>query len=534
MFQLLIKNTNIIDGSGSKAYVGSIGIYDGKIHLLPANTAKEAEQVIDGTGLYTCPGFIDAHSHGDISFGKKFASLAKISQGITTQVAGMCSFSLFPVSNKYWKLWRENCGLFLAEKDFPEEMPTFLTPEIYFDYACSQKVPENIRILVGSGALRCSTMGDEDREPTRPELENMKSMLREAMEAGAGGMSTGLIYIPSIYQAPPEITELAQIVADYNGVYATHMRDESVKSIPAIKEALAVAKVTGVRLEISHHKLQGRACWGQSKETINLMKTANEHGIYVGCDQYPYTACMSLLSDCCPPKYYSQGLAGIIPLLKNPTTREIIHKEMTDPNPSYENMYLEANGWNGVYVTFSENLPEAENKTIAQYAKEKGIDPFDAYCNIMIANNAVAGAIYYTMCEEDLDRIIQYENTLVCTDGLLRSRYDKSHPRAFGSFPHAIRVFVKEKHLFTLEKMIQKMTSLTAERYFIENKGLIKDGYDADLLIFDYDKLTDKATYDNPTLLCEGFHQVIVSGEIVYKDQKLTGKTPGKVLKYKG
>ena len=533
MFDVLIKNSKIIDGSGEKSFFGSIGIADGKIHLLPAHTDAEALREIDASGLCTCPGFIDAHSHGDISLGKDFASLSKISQGITTQVAGMCSFSLFPVSDAYWKLWRENCGLFLAEEDFPEEMPSFTTPEAYFEYACSLKIPENIRILVGTGALRCSVMGDEDRAPTRAELETMKSMLREAMEAGAGGMSTGLIYIPSIYEAPPEITELAQIVADYGGVYATHMRDESVKSIPAIKEAIAVAKATGVRLQISHHKLQGKACWGQSEQTIALMEEANEEGIYVGCDQYPYTACMSLLSDCCAPKYYTQGLSGVVKYLQDPAAREIIRKEMSDPNPSYENMCLEAGGWDGVYITFSAKLPEAENKTVSQFAKERGLDPFDAFCEIMIANQGLAGAIYHTMCEEDVDRIVQYDKTLVCTDGLLRSRFDKTHPRAFGSFPHAIRTFVKEKKLMSLEKMIQKMTSLTAERYFIQNKGLIKEGYDADLLIFDYDALTDNATYENPTRLCEGFKEILVAGQTVYKDQKLTGAVPGKVLKYR-
>jgi N-acyl-D-amino-acid deacylase len=533
MLDLLIKNTWIIDGSGDSGFLGSVGSEDGLIHLLQADTNADAKRVIDGTGLYTCPGFIDAHSHGDISLGKDFASLCKVSQGITTQVAGMCSYSLFPVSSSYWKLWRENCSLFLAQSDFPEEMPSFTSAETYFSYAESLKIPENIRILAGSGALRCCVMGDDNREPTRAELENMKSLLREAMQAGAGGMSTGLVYIPSTYEKPREITELAQIVAEYGGVYDTHMRDESIRSIDAVKEAIDVARETGVRLVISHHKLQGKACWGQSKETIQMMEEANEEGLEVGCDQYPYTSCMSLLSDCCPPWYYSEGLSGIVKYLEDPISRNQIQREMEDPTTPYENYYINAGGWDGIFVTSSENLPQAAKKTIAQYAKEIDADPFEAYCRIMIANQGVGGAIYHTMCDEDLLRIIQYKNTAVCTDGLLRSRYAMSHPRAFGSFPRAIRVFVKEHHLFSLEEMIRKMTSLTADRYHIKNKGRVQNGYDADLLVFDYKKLTDKATYSDPTVLSEGFRTIINGGQVIYEEQRLTGAAPGKVLRYK-
>ena len=534
MLDLLIRNTTVIDGSGNKAYRGSIGSEKGKIKILSADTTAVAEQTIDGTGLYTCPGFIDSHSHGDISLGREYSSLSKISQGITTQVTGMCGFSLFPVAEKYWELWRENCGLFLSQNDFPKEMPTFTSAEKYFSYADSLSIPENVRILVGLGAMHCSIMGDENREPTKQELETMKSLMREAMEAGAGGLSTGLVYVPCIYEQPPAILEMAKIVAAYNGVYATHIRDESTKSIAALQEAIDIAGKTGVRVIISHHKLQGKSCWGWSKDTLELIEKANTEGLSISCDQYPYTACMSFITDCCPPWYYSNGLSGIIEYLQDPVKREKIHQEMNDPKTPYENFYLNAGGWDGVFITASEHLPAAEGKSITQFAKEQGIDPFDAYCQIMIANHAVGSAIYHTMCDEDLVRIMQHKNTGIGSDGLLRSRYDKAHPRAFGTFPHAIREFVKKRQLFSMEEMIRKMTSFTAERYHIDNKGLIQDGYDADLLVFDYEQLQDKATYTEPTLLSEGFKQVIVNGEIVYENQELTGAMPGKVLRYKG
>ena len=530
MYDLIIKDTTIIDGSGEPGFKGSIGIKEGKITLLPVDTEDRAEKIIDGKGLITCPGFIDSHSHGDMILGTHFGSLAKINQGITTQVTGMCSYSLFPVSEKYCKTWIDNCYLTLPETGAPEEMGTFTSASNYFNYAQKLAIPENVRPLVGSGALRCAVMGDEGREPTSTELMEMKALLKEAMEAGAAGMSTGLIYLPSTYELPAEITELAKIVASYGGVYTTHIRNESTKSIDAIKEAIEVARETGVRLIISHHKLQGKACWGMSKETIELMEEANEEGLDVSCDQYPYTACMSLLADCCPSKYYSEGLSGIVNYLENPITREKIHQEMMDEHTDYENYYINSGGWSGIYIASSYRLPEAANKTIQDYADETGMDPFDAYCKIMIANDGAVGAIYYTMCDEDLTRIIKYKNTAVCTDGLLKSGHDMTHPRAYASFPHAIRVFVKEKQLFSLEEMIRKMTSFTADRYYMKTKGLIKNGYDADILIFDYDKLTDKASYGEPTLLCEGFKAVIVGGKIVYENQHLTGENPGRIL----
>lgn len=203
MYDLIIKDTTIIDGSGAPRFIGSVGVLEGKIKLLPADTEEKARKVIDGKGLYTTPGFIDSHSHGDMILGLDFASLAKINQGITTQVTGMCSFSMFPIRKKYEKIWEENCYLELPEIGAPKEMPTFTTAKAYFKYVKSLKIPENLRPLVGSGALRCAVMGDENREPTKAELEDMKAMLREAMEAGAVGMSTGLIYIPSVYE--PEV-----------------------------------------------------------------------------------------------------------------------------------------------------------------------------------------------------------------------------------------------------------------------------------------------------------------------------------------
>ncbi len=261
-----------------------------------------------------------------------------------------------------------------------------------------------------------------------------------------------------------------------------------------------------------------------------MIEKANAEGISVNCDQYPYLASQTQLSVSAPPWYYDHGMSGMVEYLKDPVMRKKIEKEMNDPETDYDNFYLNSGGWDGVLISVSRNMPEIEGMTIGEYAKKNGMDPFDVFCEVMIKNEGVATAIYFAMCEEDLFRIICNDHVVVGTDGILRAANDKPHPRAFGTFPHAIRVFVKENNLMPLEKMIWKMTGLTAKVDKIPDRGVIKDGNYADLLLFDYDKLTDKADFLNPTELCEGFEAIFVNGKLTYKDQKLTDARAGRML----
>lgn len=530
MYDLLIKNTTIIDGSGAPAFAGSVAAKDGKLTLLPADTEVSAKTVIDAEGKYTCPGFIDPHSHGDVPLGTTYTSLSKISQGITTHMGGMCGSSMFPVNPKNLHLLQESLGILVNE--FPEEMPTFTTCENYFRYTDTLKRPENIQILVGHVSLRVAVMGYDDREPTPTELEQMKALLREGMEHGAAGLSTGLVYVPSTYSKEEELVELCKVVAEYGGLYTTHMRNESSESVRSVQEAISVARKAGVRLIISHHKIQGHANWGMSKDTLKLIHDAIAEGVDVSCDQYPYTASMTHLSVCVPPKYYTNGLSAMLDYLRDPVTREQIRREMNDPSTPYENYYLNSGGFDGVFVSVSPAYPEAEGKRIGELAREKGQDPFDTFCDIMFANNGVVTAIYFTMSEEDVFRIIRDENVIVGTDAIVKSLEDKAHPRAFGTFPRAIRYFVKENKLMSLEAMIHKMTSLTAEKINLKSKGLLMDGYDADLVIFDYETIYDTADYVHSNALADGIDYVIVAGEVVYHDKQLTGACPGKTIRY--
>ena len=531
MFHTLIKGATIVDGTGAPEFQGDIGIQDGKLHVLEANSNAPAEKVIDATGLHVAPGFIDAHAHGDTTFGQDYSYTSKISQGITTQVTSHCGQSMFPVNPKTLPLLQKEMRV--QTDFFPNEMETFTSCSNFMKYAESVNQPVNTVFMVGHLTLRCAVMGFDNRQPTYEEMELMKSYMREAMENGAAGLSTGLIYVPSCYASEDELVELCKIVAEYDGIYTTHMRNESTKCYEAVKEAISIAKKSGVRLQISHLKIAGVQKWGDSIRVLDLIHRAKEEGIRITADQYPYLASATRLYSCVPPQYFAKGVDYFIEQLNDLQFREKIRKEMCDPATPYDNYYLNAGGWKGVFVSNATETPEAEGKTIAEYAAEKGVDGFDVFWDLLIANKGNVPCIYFCMSEEDVFRIIQDENVVVGTDGIAKSFTDLTHPRAFGTFPRAINYYVKENHILTLPEVIKKMTSKTAEIYQLTGKGVIADGYDADLVLFDFDKIKDTADFLHPVSKAEGIEYVISDGKIVYKNKELTGEMPGKVIRFK-
>ena len=527
MYDLIIKNAKIIDGTGADEFKGAVGVIDGKLKFV--NGDEEASQVIDAEGLYLTPGFIDAHSHGDQVLGQYPGMLAKINQGITTEIAGQCGGSMFPVTDEHIDL--EKGLLAIGTLTFPDEMSEWKTAKEYFEYA--RKTPKigNMKILIGHSTLRAAVMGYADRKPTAEEMAEMKRQVKIAMECGAAGLSSGLIYAPGCYADIDELAELASVVKEYGGFYATHMRSESVGVVEAVKEAIEIGRRAGVPVWISHHKVAGRPYWGAAKETTRLIDEANASGMKVTADQYPYEANMTDLNICIPPKYFvKNGVDGMVEALKNPETRAKIREEMQDVNCGYDNFYLNAGGFDNIFIAGCPEVKEADGKFVSEYAKEVGKDPFDAYFDLLIANGGKANGIYFTMGEEDMVRIISNPNVCVGTDGTCRTLDEKTHPRTFAAFPKAIRYYHKEKQLFTLPEMIHKITGFVAERAGLEGKGVIKDGNDADLVIFDYDKLNDTPTYSDPVQMCDGIEYVIVGGKIVYHDKKTTGEYPGKIL----
>ena len=350
------------------------------------------------------------------------------------------------------------------------------------------------------------------------------------MENGALGMSSGLIYTPSAYAESEELIELAKVVAEYDGLYATHMRNESYDVVNSVKEAIEIGRQSGVRVSISHHKICGKPNWGLSQETLKLVQDAIAEGILITLDQYPYTASMTHLNACIPPWYFTEGIPAMAEKLKDPDIRKKLKAEIEDPKTPFDNYVQNCGGYAGVFISSCPVTHEAEGMFLSDYAAQKGIDPFDALCDLLVINGGVGTAIYHCMSEEDLNRIFTFPHTVVGTDGICRAMEEKAHPRSFGTFVRAICHFHKEKNLMALEDVIRKMTSLPASRAMLSNKGILAEGYDADINIFDLEQLEDTPNYVYSNQVCKGMETVIVNGAVVYENGSLTGQHGGKIL----
>ncbi|MBQ6663909.1 MAG: D-aminoacylase [Firmicutes bacterium] len=524
--EILIKNARIIDGTGKPAYRGDVGIENGKIILDCAG--KTAEQTIDAEGLYVSPGFIDCHSHGDGVYGKDYGQLCKINQGITTEMCGQCGSTFYPVNPQTLPKLKELLSVICP--DFPEEMVTWKDYKTYKEYLKDVPLVANTGLFTGHSALRTAVLGFENRKATPEELEQMKALLKEAMEEGSFGMTTGLVYAPGAYSDTEELVELAKVMAPYDGIYATHLRNEAEYVVEAVREALEIGRRAGVRVQISHHKAYGKRNWGLSKETLALVEEAIANGQKVTLDQYPYEASMTHFNVLLPVDFFAGGFSQAVATLVDPAVRETLKERLLDEDAGFDNYYQNCGGFGGVFAAVLPKTPEYNGMFVSEIAEKLGKDPFETYFDLVLANNGEGTGIFFSMCEEDMVRIIQDPNTCVGTDGIVKAMTEAGHPRGWATFPHAICYYHKKLGLFTLEEIIHKMTGLPAERFMLDGKGLIEEGKDADLVIFDYEKLADMATYADSNRLTEGIEYVIVNGQIVYKDKQLTGVYPGELI----
>ena len=526
MYDILFQNISVIDGTGAPAYVGSVAVKDGKIIMNPQGGAAE---VVDGAGLTLCPGFIDCHSHGDLILGTESGRVCKTTQGITTELGGQCGESLFPIS-PLPERQKMLADLVSISVDKLPDISQFPTLEAHLRWAERQNVSCNYTLLTGHANLRIAAMGFDNRKPTAGEMDHMKAMLREAMDHGSMGLSSGLIYSPSCYADEDELVELCKVVAEYGGYYATHMRNEAASVLDSVREAIAVAEKAGCRLDISHHKICGKDNWGLSKETLKLVHQARERGVDVTLDVYPYTASMTTINVCLPAHFFANGPEKMKVLLRDPAVRRELQAEME----VMDGRWRHCGGASGILMASAPATPDACGMTIADYAAKIGKDPTETFFDIITENGHAASGIFFSMCEEDLQRIVLDENAVIGTDGVVPNLTSPTHPRGMGSFPKAIRYFVREQKLLTLEEMIRKMTSLPAQRFRLPDKGVIAEGYDADLLVIKADEITDRATYTNGLAISDGIERVLVNGVTVYKDKQMTGLSAGRFIPNRG
>ena len=493
MYDILIQNGRVIDGTGSPALTAQVAVRDGKIVKIARKISGEAKTVIDATGKVITPGFIESHSHSDKQFFTCPLQTEKVEQGITTSVAGQCGSSV--------------CG---------KDAAAFL------DDARGVKLGANMALLIGHGTLRRAVMGTENREPTQQELDRMKQMLRDAMEHGALGVSFGLIYTPGCYAKTQELVEIAKVAGQYQGIAAIHLRSESTELARAVREFIEIVRQSGVRGVVSHHKASGlQENWGKVHNTMRMIDQANEEGLEIYMDVYPYTASSSGFSTGFIPRAWCAG--GVDALLKRAEDPDQVAQIRKEFYAKYPDM-------NWIMVTSSPGAPEYSGLRVGQIAALRNQDEFSAAMDVVRISRDAASCCFFSACEEDLQAVIAHPRAMICTDSGVNIQSASYHPRVRGSFPRAIGRYVREKGIVSLPEMIRKMTAMPAAVYGFSSKGLVREGFDGDLCIFDPATILDRTDYQDPSRHCEGLDYVIVGGKIAAVNAVATGELGGTML----
>jgi len=532
MFDVLIKSGFIIDGTGNPWFKADVGIEAGKIKRIGKLSGERANRIIDAHNLAVSPGFIDIHNHGDYSILKFPTADNLIMQGVTTAVVGNCGTSPAPVSIVSLDLLKESMG-YRFELDWDwRSFGEFLRRIEQNGTAI------NIAPLVGHGSIRAAVMGMEDREPTNKELQEMKQLLAQSLKDGAFGMSTGLIYPPGVYAKTPELIELAKVVAEYGGIYASHVRGEADTLVEAVEEAIKIAEEAGLPVELSHHKAMGRKNWGKVSETLDLMEKARERGVEVTCDVYPYTAGSTNLTALLPPWVLVGGAKEMVKRLKDPETREHIREDMEKGRSSWDSVWCNIPkeiGWENIVISLSTKNKDLENRNLAEIAQSRNEDPYETLFNLLIEEAGQTETILFQMSEEDVSTVVLHRLSMICSDGFIQNinSAGKPHPRTYGAFARIFAQYVR-KGALTLEEAVRKMTSMPACKVGLLDRGLIREGMWADIVIFDPQKIIDRATYADPQQYPLGVNYVLVNGKVVVEEGKHSGTLPGKVLRKVG
>lgn len=519
-FDLIIKNGRIIDGSGNPWYHSDVGITNDRIKTIDYLENEGASRVIDAEGMIVAPGFIDIHSHSDYPILIEPEGHSKIRQGVTTEVIGNCGSSAAPM-NQDLREYREKYNKSQLGDEFEFNWGSM---KEYLDLVRSQGISFNIIPLVGHGTLRQNTIGNDNRAPTELEYQEMNRLLTQSLEEGAWGLSTGLIYTPNLYAKTDEIIKLVWTLREYDGLYTSHIRGEGDTLIEAVEEAITIGKETGVKTQISHFKACGSRNWGKTEITLRMIQDARDRGIDVTFDQYPYIASSTGLASILPPWAHEGGAEKLLQRIKDPETRKKLRTEPTE----------EMEDWNRILIAHSANNPRYEGKTVQEIAVLEETTPFDAMCDLLLAEDAQVMVILYEMCEEDVQRVMQDPNGMIGSDGRAISPdgvfgKGKFHPRYYGSFPRVLGYYVRTG-IISLQEAVRKMTSAPAQRLGLKSRGLLKEGFMADITIFNPDSVKDEATFIDPHRYASGIPYVIVNGVVVIDNGEHTGALPGKIL----
>lgn len=530
-FDILIKDGNVIDGTGSLWFRKDIGIGEGKIKRVGLTT-ENGKKTIDAKGMVVSPGFIDLHNHTDLTILPYPNAESYIMQGVATVVVGNCGLSVAPVNTGKVDLLKRYLSPFLKSGfDYGWDWRTL---EEYYKKVERQGTSLNLALLAGQGTIRLAVKGFDSNEASKEEMNEMKQLLEQSLEEGAFGMSTGLIYPPGTYSSTEELIELASVLKKYGGIYATHMRNEGDKLIESVEEAIRIGEENNIAVEISHHKTSGRTNWGKINATLRAMEQARERGVEVNCDVYPYTAGSTTITAVLPTWALAGGVGDMLERLKRKETRERIKKESAEGTMKGEN-WIKAAGWDGIVIGECPSKKEYEGKSLEKILKEKNrIDePYEGFFDWLLEIEGNATMVIFVMDEADVRTVMSSPLSSIISDSWATapSGGGKPHPRAYGTFPRVLGKYVREEKILTLENAIRKMTSLPAGKLGLQDRGIIKEGFWADIVVFDPDRIKDKATYAEPHQYPEGIDYVIVNGQVAVDHGTLTGARSGKVLR---
>jgi len=529
-YSLIIRNGLVVEGTGSPWFRADVGIATDKIARIGLLADASTKQMIDASGKVVCPGFIDAHSHSDTAILINPRAESKVRQGVTTEVIGNCGSSAAPLND----LLRERLEAPTSTLRQVGIRPKWNTMNEYLETLKSRGIAVNIAALVGHGNIRAMVMKFDRREPTRKELGRMTQIAERAIQDGAVGLSTGLIYPPSSYAKTKEIVQLAMAVGKLGGIYTSHIRGEGETLFQAVKEAITIGEKASIPVQISHHKAGGRNNWGKVKQTLRMIRQARDNGIDVTCDVYPYVASSFSLSAMLPPWVHEGGHSASMARLKDPVTRRRVRHDMIAGIGGWMSP-LKSAGWDKTVISSSPHHPAYEGLTVSEAAKNAKKDPFEFTFNLLIQENFAPRVVRFGIKEDDVRTVLSYSDTMIGSDGSCLAPYGplgkgKPHPRNYGTFPRVIAQYVRQTKLLRLEEAIRRMTSLPAQRFKLQGRGIVRTGMYADLCVFDPSKIQDTATYSRPHQYPKGITHVIVNGQVVVKNGNHTGKLPGKPI----
>jgi len=523
-FELIIRNGLVYSGRNDEPLRADVGVKNGRIAAVGDLSAQSAQQTLDALGMAVTPGFIDVHTHTDIDLLVDPRGQSKIQQGVTTEIGGNCGDSVFPIGTPF-------------ANDRRQKLQERYQVAIDWDDAAGflnrleqQRIGLNYLTLIGHGDLRCAVMGKANRPPTTEEMAKMKSHLAAALEQGAFGLSTGLEYEPSSFATTEELVELCQVVSRTNGIYATHMRNEDVRVEEAVEEALQIARKSGVRLQISHLKVCQKRNWHKLAGLLEKIRRADQEGVDVHADRYPYHAYGTSLKLLFPPWSREGTDAQFVELLQSSATWQRMRAFVRDK--------VEALGsWDSVLITrVSPKNSDMQGCTVQQIAVDKDIDPYELVRQLLIDSNGDVSMCGFAMSEENTAAVLAFPLTVVGSDGRAISPNgllgrDNPHPRFYGTFPRYLGHYVREKQILSLSEAIQRVTSLPARIFGLADRGEIAQGKWADLAIFDPQRIIDRATFTDPHQYPDGIEAVIVNGRIAVFRGEHTGCLAGQVLR---